>query len=189
MTLTKKTTHVAEAPVLFVAQFKDAANMKAFIEIMADQIQDLEDAQFEVLTEVSDLTVAVGEQLDNLGRIVNEPRNGKTDTDYRIAIAGRINLNLSEGTGEDLIALVLGIVTPNTIEIADSGIAHFDLTIQDPITLEEGILSNIFVQSGKAAGVRGITHWQIDTGVEYFGFLGDPDALGFATGDFATASD
>ena len=189
MSLTKNNNHEAEAPKLFIVQFQDSPNMVAFIKLMARQVQELEDAQFEILFEVSDITIAIGEQLDNLGRILNDQRNGRTDVDYRVGLLARINLNLSEGTGEDLIALVLGVVGPNSITLQEFFPAHFDLIIEDPVPAEAGNLANIFVQSAKAAGVRGITHWQIETGVDYFGFDGDPDALGFTAGDFATAAD
>ena len=189
MTLLKKTTHAADAPLLFVAQFQPSPNLVALIQLMVDQVQEIEDAQFEILTEVSNILVAVGEQLDNLGRILNDQRNGRTDVDYRLGLLARINLNLSSGTGEDLISLVLNVTGPNTVELVEDFPAHFDVIIQDPVPAETGTLASIFVQSGKAAGVRGITQWQIATGVDYFGFDGDPDALGFGAGDFATATD
>ena len=49
--------------------------------------------------------VAVGAQLDVLGRIVGEARLGDPDANYRLRIKAGILLNVSSGTPEELLAI------------------------------------------------------------------------------------
>jgi hypothetical protein len=105
MVLSKVSTHVTQAVANLVEQYKGKPKMAATLEAFVQQVQDLEDALFELLNE-RDLDTAVGAQLDTLGDIVGEGRLGRNDVDYRIAIRGRILVNLSEGTPVDLIHLL-----------------------------------------------------------------------------------
>jgi len=105
MGLAKVSAHVTQAVANLVEQYKGKPNIAAVIGAFVDQVQDLEDALFELLQE-RDLNTAIGAQLDTLGAIVGEGRLGRNDDDYRLAIRGRILVNLSEGTPIDLLHLL-----------------------------------------------------------------------------------
>lgn len=83
-------------------QYKGKPKIEGVLDAFSFQFDDLEDAWFELLDERS-LDTSIGQQLDNLGNIVGEPRDGRNDTDYRRAIQVRIRINNSSGTPEDLI--------------------------------------------------------------------------------------
>lgn len=105
MTLTQQTDHVQDGKDKLLTQFKDKPKIEGVLSAYMRQAQDLEDAYFEFLI---DRFLADGEgvQLDNIGKIVDETREGKADNVYKIALAGKILGNFSEGTPEDIIAIL-----------------------------------------------------------------------------------
>ena len=98
-------THVDDARGRFTSQYAEAELLKGFSDLWAERIQSLEDAAWSVLTErwVPD---AIGQQLDELGEIVGEPRLDRGDETYRSAIRLRIILNRSGGEPESVIRFV-----------------------------------------------------------------------------------
>lgn len=135
--LQKKTTHEAEALDNLIEQFKSGhgnqSNLEKLIVTYITQIQELENAWFELIDERT-LDTSVGAQLDGIGRIVGEDRLGRNDDDYRQAIRGRIRLNLSRGTAEDIYAIIfaqLGSVVAQITE--DSYPAHFEVFFPNTI--------------------------------------------------------
>jgi len=85
-------------------QFRDSVNLRALFEIRAAQAQDLEDAMFEVRDNYW-LDTATGVQLDVIGDILNRPRDGRTDEEYRTYLKN-IGTSILSGTpGEIITAL------------------------------------------------------------------------------------
>lgn len=116
-TMTEKTTHVAEAQANLIDQFRNHTNIDALTKAVAQQVQDLETAAFDVITETL-IATGIGQQLDNLGTVIGVERAGRTDDAYRVRLAAQILLNNSSGTIEELleIAVTLGatsvVLTP-----------------------------------------------------------------------------
>jgi len=90
---------------LIIAQFQDSEKLKGIIEAGNNKAQDIETAIFEIRSEF-DLDVAVGAQLDILGSIFNEDRDGRSDTDYRQAIQAK-GANQFSGEPESIISILL----------------------------------------------------------------------------------
>jgi hypothetical protein len=109
MSLVEKTTHEAEAVATFLQQFKGKAKLAALLASYVDQVQQLEAVLFDVLASRA-IDAAEGDQLDLLGDLVGQDREGRSDSDYRIWIKARIRVNLSSGTGNDIIATVGAIL-------------------------------------------------------------------------------
>lgn len=94
---------------LLATQFQGAENLKKLVRIVTRPLQELE----QVLTDLRDkrhLDDAFGAQLDGLGELVVEPRNGRDDETYREALRIRIFINVSDGEPETIIT-VLRILT------------------------------------------------------------------------------
>jgi len=89
----------------FTSLYSHAEKLKALADIFAGRMQAMEDVFQQLLRErwVDD---AVGQQLDEMGAIVGEPRLGRTDRQYRPAIRLRIELNRSGGEPESVIRFV-----------------------------------------------------------------------------------
>lgn len=83
-------------------QFRDSPNITKILTVYLSAIQKLEDTSFQLLEE-RNVHDAVGVNLDNIGKLVLEPRRGRTDEEYRVAILLRIAIFSSVATPEDLI--------------------------------------------------------------------------------------
>lgn len=97
--------HREQAIDRFTSQYFEAEKLRNLTGAFVDRYQGLEDAVQQLLRErwVDD---AVGQQLDELGKIVGEPRLNRRDEVYRPAIKLRIFLNRAGGEPESLIRFV-----------------------------------------------------------------------------------
>ncbi len=111
MTLSHKTTHVAEAIGRFTEQFKNKPNLTALVSAFVERNQGVEDIVWEVY-EARQLANATDVRLDDIGAIVGQPRDGRVDYIYRQWISARIVINRSNGTADDTLH-VLGLIVPD----------------------------------------------------------------------------
>lgn len=109
-------------------------NLQKWIVTYTNQIQDLEQAFFQLINERT-VDAAVGAQLDGVGSIVGEQRFGRNDPDYRVAIKGRIRLNKSNGTIEDIIAVLRSQIAKTVRITEDSFPAHFEAFFDETIDI------------------------------------------------------
>ncbi|MGD8707106.1 MAG: DUF2612 domain-containing protein [Nitrosopumilaceae archaeon] len=89
---------------LLISQFSDSDKLKSIVNAANARADDIETAVFEIRSEF-DLDVAVGVQLDILGSIFNEDRDGRTDTVYRTAIKSK-GANQFSGEPESIISIL-----------------------------------------------------------------------------------
>lgn len=103
------TNDFERALALLASQFRgtkangDLTNLQKLIKIITGEVQDLEDANWELKTERW-LSSAIGQQLDEIGVILGLPRlQNESDEDYRERLQFQIFINTSNGTPEDAI--------------------------------------------------------------------------------------
>ena len=154
MSYSLKSTHVQEAIDNLIDAFSDKPLFTGLLSSYVQQIQDLEDAFSEILTETT-TTTSTGAQLDALGSIVGELREGRNDLQYSTAINAQILLLQAEGTPEDIIALTVAIAGSVTVVIEENFPASFAVTIDDPVdpTVVDVLNMGALIASGKPAGV------------------------------------
>jgi len=131
--LVEKSTHLEEALAQLAEQFKRKPNVEALLAAFVAQVQELEGVLFDLMEDRA-IDTAAGIQLDGLGIIVNEERQGRDDSAYRQAIRARVVLNTSSGTPEDIIEIARAVLGDLEIEIQESYPAHFDAIVNDPVT-------------------------------------------------------
>lgn len=85
---------------LLLEQFKDSDNLKNILSCFNTEMEKVEDALFEIRDNFY-LAVAEGDQLDTIGLIFNESREGRSDDDYRDAIQAKAE-RLYSGTPEGI---------------------------------------------------------------------------------------
>ena len=143
-----------------IEQFKHKPNLEALIRSYLKQVQDLEDALFEIIL-ARNVDTAIGVQLSTIGKIVRQPRTTSDDERFRTAIRARIAINLSDATAEDLIKIAkLLLVDGETFALRDEPPAQLRVTIFDPLTSADADLVHALLELADAAGVRLLLQWQ-----------------------------
>ncbi len=100
---------------LFLDQFHDSYIMNQFTKAFLDESTELENL-CQDLYDDRNLDSAVGVQLEQIGRLIGEVRNGRDDETYRQAIKLRIAINTSEGTVQDIIN-VLNLLYGDDVDV------------------------------------------------------------------------
>jgi hypothetical protein len=125
---------VDEGLDLVIERFKNKPIFTAFLRIVLARMQHITDTVWNLYAG-SWLDNAFGLQLDNLGDIVGETRQGRDDTVYRPWIRARILANRSSGKQQELLKILRVIIgdapgvtytpdPPANFEIAISGMSH-----------------------------------------------------------------
>ncbi len=94
--------HLDEGRKLLIEQFRKKPNIDGFLSAYLNRVQELEDEIWKVLWGWV-LGYAVAGQLDDLGVVVGEAREGREDAEYEAAIRVRIRVNRSKGRSSDLV--------------------------------------------------------------------------------------
>jgi len=153
MTIEQNNTHIADALANRIEQLKNKPDFAALLISYVTQIQDLEDALFEVLLDTT-LDTSVGQQLDNIGEIVGELRLSRDDETYRTGLRVRILINKSSGTIEELLEIaVLFAPTSSLIELKEFPTASFVMEISD-ILVADPLQVVTALDQAKSAGVN-----------------------------------
>jgi hypothetical protein len=122
--------HRPKALSRLLAQYRTATAITAISRALSDQAQALENAIIEVIVS-RHLLYATGAQLDMLGAIVGERRDGKGDSLYRKFVQARVLINRSYGRVRDIVA-VLQAVDSGTFTLTELGVASFQIVYTSP---------------------------------------------------------
>jgi hypothetical protein len=177
--ISKIEDHVERGLARLPSQFRDKPKLKAFLTVLMTPAQPLEDALWQLLTE-RDIDTAIGDQLDQIGVIVNQPRLGNDDDTYRRFLYVRIAINRSSGTPEELIRiakLALADFDPR-IEFVHQHNRTMVFRIRDAaITSGAAEVTIKFLNQGRRGGVRTILEWGESEPEDVFKFDNDTEAL------------
>lgn len=133
-----------------------------------------------------DIEVAEGIFLDRIGRELGEAREGLEDVDFRVILRGALASRNSDGT-ETSVALVARLMFgTDDVQVLDRppGAVNVIVATSDPVGVAARARTRRLLERAVLGGVR------VDDVVEtdaagYFGWHGDPDALGFDDGALA----
>lgn len=156
---------------LLATQFRGQPNFEKMLAAIAPTMQHLEQVFHEILVYVN-LSYAPSTILDSVGKEIGEEREGRSDEDYRAAIAVREVVNSSGGQPEVLIGL---------IERVTGGSALYSELY--PATIEmysAGKLIPSKLHSSISAAVPAGVQLAIIQGKNPFVFDGDPSGAGFS---------
>lgn len=170
--LTEITDFAARAKTKMLAQYRDKLKLAAFVGELAERAQDLEAALFDVIEQTA-VGTAIGVWLERLGAVVGEERGGEGDTLFRRYILARVKANRSEGTLEDVIAVITawyGSSFP-TLIITEPGRANLLIDLDDPDVLADAVARLVkLLRDTRAAGVGAQLLWQGDASSKVFTF-------------------
>ena len=146
------TDHTAAMRAGLIGQFKGLPNIDAFIKAFGAQLNDLDEYFGQLLTQLI-LPNAEGVQLDKIGDVLDQGRNGLGDDDYKTLLQARIIQYQSMGTAEDLIQLLLTLAGTNRVDNYENFPAKITLIARSPATAISNADIITAVQEAKAVGV------------------------------------
>lgn len=143
----------ADAFSRLLRQYEGSPKLRALICSYLHVVQAQERGAAQVYAGLLDLDKAQGAQLDLIGRIAREARNGRSDAYYQRALRVRILINRSQGRLEDLIG-VLRLFEPSatTIRIRELPPARMEIRVIGEVTNSPHEI-NLRARQAKAAGV------------------------------------
>lgn len=151
--ITKINTHAPDALNRFLYQFKGLPKIESLHNMQSKQIQDIEDSTFDFLTKIP-MQTATGIVLDRWGIVLNEQRNGESDSQYRTRLFLKVSKNLCTGTSEDLIKFFNYMLQTTTVQLSDLFPAVIYLTAVELISANDPAEIKIQLQKLCPAGVR-----------------------------------
>ena len=171
-----------------LSQWSDKKNITGLFKSYLENIQPLEEMWQQLLNE-RDIYSAIGAQLDVLGLIVGEPREGLDDDQYRIAILNRIAINSSDGTPPkvlEILRLLSNSQDVNLFEYFPASVYYYTagfISQATPITMDNASAAGVSVRvmfdaGGDSFVGAGITQEENILGVNASDTLGvDVDGL------------
>jgi len=148
--------HIAQALARLPEQDKNKSRIAALLTSIVSPAQDLESALWQLLTQRF-ATTAIGSNLDSIGKLVGQPRNGLADVDYRTYIAARVSANRSSGLIEDLLKVAKTLINNTTavITVAYGGPGTEIMRVTGITRTDaQGQALAAFEQTAVAAGIR-----------------------------------
>ncbi len=184
MALTKISDHTARAVARLASQYQNSSSVVGLVKLATAEHQVLEDTLFAEFVETVDS--AAGHGLDIMGKVVGQPREGRSDDNvYRTWIKARVQVNRCGGTAPEIIAIFMVLCPPPlTLRLEERYPAGFVLRIGGAAAPTPTALVSI-LRRAKAAGVRGILEYLTAAPSETFSFAGADPGLGFEDGAFA----
>lgn len=184
--------HVQEALDRLPTQYTTDTGVTTLLAKLAGPAQAIENTLQDMLVDRA-VDTAEGAQLDIIGKLVGQPRNGQDDDVYRRYIRARIKTSRSKGIVEDLIRIATLVIDDldARIWVDQQGVAAVSIVVQDAGIDEDTAAATIsFLRLAIAGGVRVILESSPSPPDETFTF--DEEGPGFDDGyarlDMATVS-
>lgn len=179
MNVTQITTHSEDAKKRLLFQYQGKANIEGLLDSLGgQQIQDLENILFDISTRL-DIDNSEGIQLDNIGKIVGQSRNGQSDLTYKLFLKAKAGRNVSEGDIERVLSIWKIITGGTIVQLVEQFPASIELFSDVPIPGELEVDAFNLMQDVVAAGVSILS--AIISPENAFGFEGSTNTLGFDT--------
>lgn len=175
--ITEITTHENDAIDRLITQYSDSTNLQQLIKVYTTQIQEIETVFFDLLNSRT-INNSSGQQLDNIGTLIDQDRLGYDDTTYLGLIYNKISQINSEGTIENLISIFNILMNADKISLSEPSTAHVNLYAINSSPLISNNDINIAISNSKPTGVSVDL---INVQSDYFGFQNDSEALGFSS--------
>lgn len=172
----------ARAKAWLYYQFRAKPNFVALVErVIGRQIQELENV-FQDILSARILDNATGGALDLWGSVFNEPRAGRTDATYRVALLLAVARDNGSGTPEDMIAILLTLTDSTKVYLEDEYVTRAVSVYLESPTISTDLAAELreLADSLAPAGVRVITVSE-RANSDYFGWNGDPNSGGWGT--------
>jgi hypothetical protein len=187
LTLAHKLDHEAEGLDTLIYDLR-TPKLQALLSTYLVEVQQAEDALW-ILYICSMIPDAFGAALDQLGGLVDQKRENRTDDVYRLWILAKALVLRSSGRPEELIAIAR-MVLPETVrvQIVDEYPAALSVRLIGAVDPDTGSALATLLRSAKAISVRLLTTWRTtSTPFRYpaDGIAQNPSANGYGAGHYA----
>lgn len=136
---------------LLLAQYKDSVRLRNWIGASLDQADDVEQDLFDI-RQAHWLVNAEGVQLDTLGAVYGEERQGRTDADFRAAIGVRA-AQPNSGTPDEICTILQTVFGVTSLEYMPEYPAKYMLGMPES---EVSKVPDGAITSLSPAGVQGL---------------------------------
>lgn len=143
-------SHEKEGMALVIDQFANATVMRGILASWLRGVQRFENVLAELLAERT-LPGAVGLQLEALGSLVGELRNGRADLEFEAAIRLRVLINRSQGRTEDVLGIIRTLTGVKYL-YSEPEPAYFRVYSTSSLALDRSLIAAIRLV--KPAGVQ-----------------------------------
>lgn len=175
--------HVSDALDDLLSVYQGKPRIEALIKSLAGSsgVQELED-DFRDLRAYHEVDKASGEQLDQWGRVVNEPRGGLSDSVFRRFVKARIRANYSQGQRNELIAIFAQVTAADGVRYTDYLPAAFGLTAIRSTAMSQTVRTRVrqLMEDIQPGGVT----MELAESATSFTFQFDKTGQGFDNGKF-----
>jgi hypothetical protein len=188
-----KIDHRAAAVKRLPKQWRDSPVINSLLEILVAPAQDLEDTLWTLAYERTlekAVELALDDVIDLIGKLVGEPRDGKTNADYARFINARIAARRSHGLIKDVIKVARLVLDDAGayVQIANAPPACVVVRILETSTTDEVAAILIeFLKVTVSAGVRVFLEWSEEPTEDWFTW--DTEGMGFDDASFVDATD
>lgn len=159
--ISRVTDHADRAVARLPAQFRENPDVVGLVRALCLRAQELEDALWALATER--FLRGSGAQLDQVGALLTEPREGATDEAYRLRLTARARALRSSGTIPDLLAVFKLMLPENDVVVRHHTHASYLLDVglvSDPSLVPT---YQRFASDAQSAGVNGqVLHWRAE---------------------------
>lgn len=152
MSLTLNSDRAETAKALLIQLFREKENFTDLLSTLTAETQELEDAALALFV-AFDPATAEGTQLDGIGAIVGEARQGRTDDLYRIRIRARILINASSGLIDQILEIARLILADDNVTLTQFFPASFRVDSTMAVTDDEATEIGNIIKQSTAAGV------------------------------------
>ena len=175
---------VAQGLAELLSQFSGSTRLRGVAQVFLNELLKVELATYD-LYQMRTLDSAQGEQLDIYGKIVDEPREGLDDFEYRRFLNVRLLVLNAQGEAGRLRRIVALAAQAVDVQYTNEPPASYALTYTVAAPLTDAVRARILraVEAATASGVGFRIAEAIAT--VYFGFDEDSEALGFDDGELA----
>lgn len=139
---TTEITDILERPLSRLPTvFRDKEEIRQLIEIFVEELFELQSVFLDLSTRL-DLNSMPAYWLDNIGRVLDESRDGDDDDAYRIRLQMKIFFNSSSGAAEYITEALRFLTGGTNIQLTDAGLANLN-AITDGSNLSNDTLDQV----------------------------------------------
>lgn len=183
----EKVDHGQQALERIVSRYDSADTFQALLSALVDEIDELEQVGVDLIYKRL-LDAAEGDQLDQWSSMLNEPRRGMGDTDYRRFIDAKILGVTSQGNPDRMIEIVERLTLSTELDYREAYPCYFELSyVKNPSISDPPVSLTEIIQDATPAG---FLCGGVVGGSEkpfMFGSVGEPDPT--FGGGFAAVND